>query len=443
MLSSFKKGIDMMKIGMISLGCAKNLVDSEMILALFERNGCTIVNKMNEADVLVINTCGFINPAKEEGINTILEGIDWKDNDNKKLIVTGCLAKRYKKELELEMPEVDLFIGNDEYPYIENILGEFLGFKFSCKMEQKSRKISTSKWTSYLRIGDGCSNNCTYCAIPLIRGSYHSFSVASIVEEAKILKEKGVEECVVIAQDTTKYGVDLFNKPALEVLLEELVAIDFKWIRVLYMYPDEITDELLECMKKHEGKIIPYFDIPLQHASNPVLKDMNRRGTKEEYLALIKKIKAMFKHPVLRTTMIVGFPTEGTDNFEELLEFVKEAKFDLLGAFTYSKEEDTKAYDFEETISEDEKRARLDRLMTLQQQISFEENKKHIGEEIEVVVEAKEGLTNYYKARGYMFAPDNIDGWVKFKSKENIPFGSFVKVRIIDTKGYDLIAEKL
>lgn len=426
-----------MKIGVISLGCSKNLVDSERIMSMLKKGGHTLVNDPSIADAIIINTCGFIQPAKEEAIDTIFEMAEYKQYNCKKLIVCGCLAQRYKQELIEEMPEVDRFVSISEYPHLHEILEEELGTKLN-KYGKDERMISTKPWTAYLKIAEGCSNRCTYCAIPLIRGDNVTFPMEDIIQEAKDLADRGVKELVLIAQDTTKYGLDLYGELKLADLLKELQKIEkLHWIRVLYMYPDEITDELIETMASLD-KVLPYFDIPMQHASNKMLKLMNRRGTNESVVALVEKIKKTFKDPTLRTTFIVGFPYEDEKDFNELLEFVKVIKWDRMGAFTYSVEEDTPAYDYEQTVPEEIKQQRLDMLMKLQSEISYENSLKRIGEVIEVLVERKDGLANRYVGRCKGNAPDDVDGVVYFTSKVHCELGSFVHVKVERGDNYDL-----
>lgn len=429
-----------MKIGFVSLGCAKNLVDSEKIMGMLKEGGHEFVSKPSDAEAIIINTCGFIQSAKEEAINTILEMAEYKKKNCKKLIVCGCLAQRYKEDLEKEMPEVDRFIAIREYPQLHEILKEEL--QIPLHVYGKSERLSSGKpWTAYLKIAEGCSNRCTYCAIPLIRGENVSIPMEDLVEEAKDLASKGVKELVVIAQDTTKYGIDLYHRYALLELLEKLNEINgIHWIRILYMYPDEISDELIEGMKKLD-KVLPYFDIPMQHSDARMLKLMNRRGDEHTVRQLIKKIRDTFEEPTLRTTYIVGFPTESKQDFDKLCDFVKEIRWNKMGAFTYSIEEDTPAYDMEQTVSEEEKKERLDVLMSLQSEISYMNNRQLAGKTIEVLVEGKDGLSDKYVGRGRMHAPDDVDGIVVFTSMKHLELGSFVHVKVNDADEYDLYGE--
>lgn len=430
-----------MKIGFVSLGCSKNLVDSETMMGMLVQGGHELVNDPSLAEAIIINTCGFIDPAKEEAINTILEMAEYKKSNLKKLIVVGCLAQRYKDDLEQEMPEVDRFITIKEYPSLHEILKEELGNDLT-SYNKSERLISSKPWTAYLKIAEGCSNRCTYCAIPLIRGDNVSYPLEEIVEQAKSLAAKGVKELVLIAQDTTKYGVDLFGRRALLDILQQVNAIEgLHWIRVLYMYPDEIDESLIEGMTKLE-KVLPYFDIPMQHASNRMLKLMNRRGSKEDVTNTIKSIREHYQYPTLRTTFIVGFPTETQEEYEEIVDFVKDIRWNSMGAFTYSPEEDTPAYEMEDQIAEEIKEARLANLMSIQKEISLANNQAMIGKVVEVLVESQDGLVGKYRGRSSFNAPDDVDGLVIFKSDRVIEFGSFVKVKITDALPYDLIGEE-
>ena len=436
-----------MNLGLITLGCTKNQVDSEMLLGFFKEKGFSIVSNSEEADVLVVNTCGFIESAKTEAIDTILEMSDYKENGKcKHLIVTGCLAKRYKTDIIKNIPEVDLVIGVDEYDNIDKILSSYFKKEFDGKLEFNDRIISSSFPMAYIRISDGCDNRCSYCAIPLIRGSFKSRSMEDILAEVKLLASQGISEFVIISQDTTKYGLDIYNEYKLADLLNQISKIDgVKWIRILYMYLYELSDELLLEMKSNE-KINNYFDIPIQHINDKVLKEMNRRDTKELIYNKINKIKEMVPDAILRTTIIVGFPGESNDEFEELLSAVSELKFDRLGAFTYSKEEDTKASIMDNQIDEEVKNDRLDRLLTLQKGISLSNNKNRVGMVVEVLVDDISEDEKYFTARSYMDAPD-VDGKILIKinkkSINKLIVGEYAKVKIIDYSEYDLFAETI
>lgn len=426
-----------MKVGFLSLGCSKNLVDSENIMSMLKQAGHILVADPRHAEAIIINTCGFINPAKEESINTIFEMTRYAS----KIIVVGCLAQRYEDELRQEIPEISAVVPIRDYDKLPHILHELLDAKDEPEKPylKEERVVSGNPWSAYIKISDGCSNHCTFCAIPLIRGEQNSRLVSEVREEAEYLASKGVREITLIAQDTTKYGLDNYGQLKLAELIRELDKLEnIHWIRILYMYPDEIEDELLEAMKASD-KVVPYFDIPIQHASNRMLKKMNRRGTKEDVRNLTRKIRAMFPEPVLRTTVMTGFPSETDEDFEELLDFIKEVRWDRLGGFTYSKEEGTPGYLMPQEVDEATAQERLDRLMAVQKEISKESNTKKVGKVIEVLVEEKEALTNRYHGRSAADAPDEVDGQVIFTSNQPIEPGTFVPVRITDATQYDLI----
>ena len=424
-----------MKIGFISLGCAKNLVDSENIIGLFDDPFFEIENDPKKCDAILINTCGFIENAKKESIDTILEMAELKKDKLKYLIVAGCLSSRYYDDCVKEFPEVDLFIRLSDYPNLDKILSKLFNHEFNSYYGHK-RKLVTKDYCAYLKIGDGCNNCCSYCAIPLIRGKYHSYPFDDVISEAKRLYESGVKELNVVAQDTTTYGKDINS--SLASLLKELDKIDFTWIRILYMYPDEIDDELLETIKNSKH-ILPYFDIPIQYGNDFILKKMNRRGSVKLIKEKVNKIREMFIDSTIRTTLIVGFPYESEETFKDTMDLVKELKFDSLGAFTYSKEEDTKAYDMPQVAKEDMDR-RYNELMALQQEIVFEKNKERLNKRYTVLIERYESLFKRYVARSIMSAPDGVDGVVYIKG-DGLKIGSFVDVLIKDYKGYDLIGE--
>ena len=424
-----------MKVGFVSLGCAKNLVDSEYIIGMFNDKKFEISNKPSECDVIVINTCGFILSAKQEAINTILEMAELKQNNLKKLIVTGCLSQRYREDLALEIPEVDAFIKIDEYDKLDEILSEVLETEIAAKY-MENRKLITNNYYAYLKISEGCDNRCTYCAIPLIRGNCHSYPIEDCVKEAKRLYDLGVRELNVVAQDTTYYGHDIYGKFMLKELLTKLNEIPFKWIRVLYMYPDEIEDELLVTMSKLE-RVLPYFDIPIQYGNDKILKLMNRRGSVELIKQKVNRIRELFENAVIRTTLIVGFPYETDDTFNDTLELVKELEFDSLGAFTYSKEEDTKAFDFEEEVPEELANERYATLMEMQNQIISTKNQKRLNQEVEVLIERYEDLFDRYVGRAYFSAPDGIDGVVYIKTDNALKIGEFYKVKLEKVEAYD------
>lgn len=436
-----------MKVGFVSLGCSKNLVDTEKTIGIFKENNFEIVNNPEEAEVIVINTCGFIESAKEEAINTILEMAEYKKKKCKYLIAMGCLVERYKDELEKAIPEVDLWIKYSEYNSLwERIVNLLEGAKSTDKYNNfdavEERVISTGSNFAYLKIADGCSNRCTYCAIPYIRGPQISRKMDDIIKEAKKLAKDGYKEIILIAQDTTKYGIDIYGKPRLAELLQELCKIDgIHWIRFLYAYPETIDDELIKVVKENE-KICKYFDIPIQHISDTVLKRMNRQSDGKSIRSLIQKLRKEIPDVVIRTTVMVGFPGETKDDFEELYNFLKEAKFDKLGCFSYSKEEGTPAARIKEQIHPMTKKSRYNKIMALQQQISKENLEKQIGREVEVLAEDKSFDGKTYIGRTYMDVPE-IDGVVYLKSNNNLQSGDFVKAKIIDVSSYDLIAEDI
>lgn len=427
-----------MKIGFVSLGCCKNLVDSEEIMGMLQANGHQIVAEPSQAEAIIINTCGFIEPAKEESIATIFEMAQYKKKRLKKLIVCGCLAQRYTDALTTEIPEIDAVIPIRDYGQFARRLQSVLGEGSAKEMDPDQRVLSSMPYRAYLKISDGCSNHCTYCAIPLIRGDQVSKTMEEVLAEARHLVQLGVKELTLIAQDTTKYGLDNYGSLKLAELIRKVDQIEgLHWIRILYMYPDEIDDELLKAMKE-SSKVLPYFDIPMQHANARMLKAMNRRSTKEEVQKLVSKIREMFEEPTLRTTMIVGFPSETEEEFEELVDFIQEIQWDRMGAFTYSKEEDTPAYDLPDPVDPQVAQRRLDRLMQIQEEISAQKTKQKIGKTLEVLVEEKEALRNRYRGRSKADAPDEVDGQVIFTSEKDLEIGSFVKVQITEAKTFDL-----
>ena len=439
-----------MNIGFVSLGCSKNLVDTEMMIGVFKENNFNIVNDPSKADVIVVNTCGFIEHAKEEAINTILEMAEYKKTSKcKALIVTGCLVERYKEELQKALPEVDIFLKYSDYAESKGNSAEIFA-KVLKEIEQKNKEykntalnfmnrvITTGEQYAYLRIAEGCSNRCTYCAIPYIRGPFVSRKLEDIIEEAKMLVKSGRRELILIAQDTSKYGIDIYGEPKLAELLQELCKIEnLKWIRFLYTYPEDVTDELIKVVKENE-KICKYFDIPIQHISNKVLKRMNRKCTGESIKDTIKKLRKEIPEVVIRTTVMVGFPGETQEDFEELYNFVKEAKFDKLGAFTYSKEDGTPASRLKEQIHHMTKKARYNKIMKLQQEISKENENKQIGKELEILIENITPDKKYYIGRSYMDVP-GIDGiaYVENNINENL-IGKYIKAKVKSVKEYDI-----
>ena len=426
----------MKKIALISLGCEKNLVDSENILGLLVKNKYEIVSNKDEADILIINTCGFIESSKKESIDVILDNI----NHKQKVVVTGCLVNRYINELKKEIPEVDLWIPIRDYPRF-NVLLKTLDSDITNYegLNDDYRLVSTGSYSAYLKIGEGCSNCCSYCAIPLIRGPYVSRPFESVVNEAKKLASEGYKELIVLEQDTTRYGLDLKDRKTIVDLLKELVAIPgLEYVRLLYLYPDEITDELIDLIAKEE-KLTPYFDIPIQHSEDSILKAMNRRGDKAYLTSLFNKIRNKIPNAILRTTIMVGFPGETQKDFNNLLKFIEEIKFDHLGAFKYSKEEGTTSYNFPHQVREATKQNRLEAVMELQQKISYEQNKKHVDEIMTGLVVGKEN--GYYLLRSYFNAPDDVDGKILFSSPKELKEGDKVKVLIKESYVYDLYGE--
>lgn len=427
-----------MKLSLVSLGCAKNLVDSEMILSLMKKNGFELTIEVEEADVIIVNTCGFIDSSKQESINKIIE----LGQLNKILIVTGCLVKRYKEQLEKELPEVDLFISIDEYPFMAELIEKVIkNKKMTGCLDLKDRVLSTAPYTAYLKISEGCNNCCTYCAIPLIRGSFRSVPLDELIKQANAIKDQGVKELVVISQDTTRYGSDIENNGDIVVLLKELLKIkEFAYIRLLYLYPDEISDELIELIGKEE-RLTPYFDIPIQHASSKVLKDMNRRGDREFLLNLFNKIKKKVPNAILRTTLIVGFPGETDEDFNELKDFVKKVKFNHLGTFTYSREEGTKSYNFDNQVPEEVKVNRYNEIMKIQKHISLMHNKKQLKKVHKGIVLDYDYPSDTYTLRSFWNSPDNIDGEIIFTSNQSLEEGQEVEVLITGYDHYNLYGE--
>lgn len=454
-----------MNVGFISLGCSKNLIDTENLIGIFKNNKYNIVNEEEKADILIINTCGFIESAKEEAINTILEMAEYKKRRCKYLIVMGCLVQRYYEDLIKALPEVDLFIKIEDYnnlwSKIEDLIKRGIvknNFQRSSKkiteipqmpmFKQEdflNRIVTTGKNYAYIKIGEGCSNKCTYCAIPYIRGPFVSRKMEDILEEATMLAQRGIKELIIIAQDTTKYGVDIYGESKLSELLEKISQIDgIKWIRFLYSYPEGITEDLINIVAKNE-KIAKYFDIPIQHISDDILKKMNRKTNKKQIEGLINKIREKIPNVTLRTSLIVGFPGETKENFEELKEFVKKARFDKLGTFMYSKEDGTPAEKLPNQIHGNTKKARYNEIMKIQQEISKNIQENKIGKEYEILIEDISFDEQYYIGRTMQDVPD-IDGVVyiqvddKSKIKENL--NNFVRCQITDVSNYDLIAKK-
>ena len=450
-----------MNVGFVSLGCSKNLIDTEVAVGLFKDHHYTIVNDPSKADIIVVNTCGFIDSAKEEAINTILEMAEYQKKRCRYIIAMGCLVQRYYDDLKKSLPEVDLFIKLEKYDKLWQSIEDMIKMNVQIQPKNKSnlkiseitqlpmleqqeymeRVVTTGQNYAYLKIGEGCSNFCTYCAIPYIRGKFISRTIEDILEEAKMLASKGIKELIVIAQDTTKYGIDIYGESKLVELLQELSKIDgIEWIRFLYSYPEGITDELINLVATN-NKIAKYFDIPIQHISDDILKKMNRRTNKKDIENLLEKIRVQIPDVVLRTSLIVGFPGETENNFNELLEFVKKAEFDKLGAFMYSKEEGTPAAKMENQIHGNTKKSRYNKLMKLQQEISNQNLQKRVGNTCFVLVENMSFDRKYYIGRTMQDAPD-IDGVVFIKNDtEKDLMNTFVKCKLVEVcNDYDFIA---
>ncbi|MCM1007455.1 MAG: 30S ribosomal protein S12 methylthiotransferase RimO [Ruminococcus flavefaciens] len=436
------------KVGMVSLGCSKNLVDSERMLYKLKSRGYQLVTEPGLADVAVVNTCGFIKSAKEEAIETILElGKLKEDGSLKKIIITGCLTERYKEEAAELFPEADAVVGIGNNKDIVDVLDHVLAgekyVNFAPKLDAEltgERIISTLPFFTYLKAAEGCSNCCTYCAIPMIRGKFRSVPIEELIKEAEFLAENGVTELVVIAQDTSRYGEDIYGESKLPELLKRLCRIDgLKWIRTLYCYPERITDELLETIADEE-KLVKYLEIPIQHCDGDILSRMNRWGDEEKLEALFDHIREKVPGIILRTTLITGFPSETEEQFEKLAEFVKRVRFDRLGCFAYSREEGTKSYDFPDQIDEETAARRADIIMEQQMLISAENNEKLMGCELEAVVEGFDRFGECWFGRTAIDAPD-IDGKVFFTSEKTLEIGEYVKIRITEALDYDLIGE--
>ena len=425
-----------MKITFISLGCAKNLVDSEYILGLLKQDtDIQIIDDITESDAIFVNTCGFINDAKQEAIDTIFSVVNEK-KENAFLVVIGCLAKRYKEVLQKEIPEIDLIVGVDEYDSIGEQLNSLFKTKLPKTYDPLKRSLSNPLPVAYLKIGEGCSNKCAYCAIPLIRGDYYSYTKEQIIADAKRLIALGKKEIIIIAQDPTRYGKDLYEDYGVEELLDDLAKLDENtYFRILYLYPDRISDKLIEVFKNNKN-IMPYFDIPVQHSSNHVLELMKRSGTKEKYLERINKIRTEIPNSILRTTLIVGFPGESKEDYEDLKEFVKFVKFDHLGVFAFSDEEDTLAYEMDNKVDYKVAKKREQEIMKIQKKISYELNKKRINEIHDVLIEDFDG-NNYY-GRSYLFAPDAEDGNFIIHTNKNLIIGEYIKVKITNVTAYDV-----
>ncbi len=438
-----------MKILFVSLGCDKNLVDSEMMLGMLGEKGFTFTDDEAEADIAVVNTCCFIGDAKEESINTLLQLGELKESGQlKALIAAGCLAQRYREEIQQEIPEVDAIIGTTAIEDVVSAVEEILEGKAQNHYKDinekpvtdKKRVVTTGGHFAYLKIAEGCDKHCTYCIIPKVRGSFRSVPLENLVAEAKQLVDGGVKELVLVAQETTLYGVDLYGEKSLPKLLHELAQIPgIYWIRILYCYPEEITDELIEAIAS-EPKVCHYLDIPIQHAADPVLKRMGRRTNQQELRTMIAKLRDKIPDICLRTTLISGFPGETQEDFEALYNFVDEMEFDRLGVFAYSQEEDTPAAIMPNQVDEEVKEARRDELMELQQEIAFEKAEDMVGRVLTVMIEGKVADEDAYVARTYKDAP-NVDGYLFVNTTATLMTGDFVKVQVVGSNEYDLIGE--
>lgn len=438
------------KIGLVSLGCPKNLVDSEIMLGQLTKEKFEITSNEKEAHIIIINTCGFIDSAKEESINTILEMAELKNNNCEILVVVGCLAQRYKDEIIKEMPEVDAVLGTGEYGEISKVIQDVYDGKTQCctclkdadniKYLNNERLLSTKNGYAYLKIAEGCDNCCTYCIIPSLRGTYKSRKIKDIKKEAQYLAQKGIKEVILVAQDITSYGKDIYNKKELVSLIREISKInEIEWIRLLYCYPEEISDELIEEISSNK-KVVKYLDIPIQHASNNILKKMGRKGTSSDVKDVLKKLREKIPEISIRTSLIVGFPGESQKDFEILYDFVKNIEFDRLGVFTYSREKGTAAYNLKPQIEKDVKESRKEDIMQLQKKIVLKNNYEKLTKVYKTLVEGVSDDGIFYYGRTYSEAPD-IDGYIFFTSMKPLKTGEFVNVRVLNVDQYDLIGE--
>ena len=432
----------MKTVGMISLGCCKNLTDSENILGVLKNPNIVFSSRIKECDLIIINTCGFIDSAKKEALDTIEECINDK-KEGAKILVCGCFAQRYKEVLiNTFKDKIDAIVPIKEYVTLKETLINLLGIKLTRDFNIIDKLYLTNPHFAYIKIGEGCKNNCSYCAIPLIRGTLVSYKKEDVIKSVENAALAGKEEIVLIAQDTTAYGYDIYDNYRIHNLIEDVLKVKgVKNVRLLYLYPDEVSDDLIDLASKEE-RLIPYFDLPLQHINNDILKSMNRRGSKEDIITIIKKIRSKVKNAIIRTTFIVGYPGETEKEFNELMKFIEDYPFDLLGAFAYSREENTKAYDMKQ-IDEAVKEERLLKLMKKQEKISLELNKKRIGNTYDVRVEIYNPIKKVYRGTSYMSAPDNIDGYIYFTSDNRLTRGSMVKVKIDDATSHDLYGKEI
>ena len=438
-----------MNIFFVSLGCDKNLVDSEMMITSLRKNGFVLTDDIEDADVIVVNTCCFIGDAKEESINTLIEMGGYKEGRCKLLVAAGCLAQRYHNEIKEDIPEVDLIVGTMGYEDLSEKINEALGGKGVLESLKDiddlptpltDRDSMSGGYYAYLKIAEGCDKCCTYCVIPKVRGHYRSVPMDNLIAQAKHLVANGAKELILVAQETTLYGKDIYGEKSLPKLLEELSKIDeLKWIRILYCYPEEITDELISAIK-NLPKVCHYLDMPIQHGSDDVLRRMGRLTNREQIEKTVAKLREEIPDIALRTTLITGFPGETEDDFEQVKQFVKKMEFDRLGVFTYSREEDTPAAEMDGQIDEEVKEARRDEIMQIQQDIAFDKSNSRVGEIYEVMIEGRLPDEGVYIARTYMDAPD-VDGYVFIQSDYNLDSGDFVKVEVTRSDEYDLIAE--
>lgn len=436
----------MNNVHIVTLGCSKNDVDSSMMYSLLDKDKYKMVENPNEADILIVNTCGFIDAAKEESIDTILESVEYKNEGRcKKVLLSGCLAQRYPEELIKEIPEIDGIIGTGNIEYINELLDRSLSGDLFVKTDNlnsaylegiRKEKVNT---TEYVKISEGCNNNCSYCIIPSLRGKNRSRKIEDVYKEVEYLVSKGAREIILIAQNTTDYGIDLYSKYSLANLIREISKIEeLKWIRVLYLYPDHFTDDLIEEFKNND-KLVNYVDMPLQHISDNILKNMNRKTSKDHIIKTLKNLRKSVPDIVIRTTFIVGFPGENQEDFDQLVDFIEDIKFDKLGVFEYSREEGTRAASLDEQIPDNIKEERKNEIMAIQSEISSEILSKNLGKTFEVLIEEKIDDNNYV-GRTYMDSPE-IDGVTYVQSDKELEIGDFVQVEIIDSLDYDLVGE--